>query len=269
MEFNPKLPLFQPTEIQERSNSRKRAREACTCPVCTKHKTHRTVKTQTYESSIYRRNQDPKPDTACLFKTHHQVCGDLSDTFVCCNLPTTQDRLLQVHRLHLGAHRLAIIHTPHETHDPRVAAVIPLAIIRGHHGPPPVQWSELSLALVPAGTLTDPEYTAQCFECTTNPDCPHIAAFQSMDDPDTPTPSPHMTPSQQGRGPKRKITKPTLGPYIDQPTWLRYWAGARKGKKNPETNSWITPAARHNRHRTTCNWLPQVHTLRGAYSDPV
>ena len=208
MELNPEMPLFQPAQVQERANSRKRAREACTCPVCTNRKTHRTVKTQTYESMIHRRRRDSKRHTACLFRTHGQIQENLPDTFVCCNIPKTQDKLLQVHRPHLGAHRLAIVHTPHDTQDPRVAVVFPLAIIRGQHGPPPVRWSELSLALVPAGTPADLEYTVQCYDCTRNPDCPHVTAFQRVDDLESTTHSPNMSPKQHyeavGRGPKKQ-----------------------------------------------------------------
>ena len=207
VDFNPEAPVFLPSEERERPNKRKRAKEVCKCPACRRQRMRRTVRTQTHESALVWSNQDPDP-TTCLFQVHQQAHKDLVDTFVCCNVPTTPDELLQVQRPHLGTHRLAIVHTPQETQDPRVAVVFPLAIIRGHHGPPPVRWSELSLALVPAGTHANPEYALQCYECKANPECSHIKAFQDEDDMDTPTASPYLTPTQWaevvGRGPKRQ-----------------------------------------------------------------
>jgi hypothetical protein len=203
MELNPEMLLFQPTK-QDRPNSRKRAREACTCPVCTNRKTHRTVKTQTEETL----------EPTCLFQAHHQAHRDLKDTFTCCNIPTTGDELLQIQNPYMGAHRLAIVHTPEDTQDPRVAVIFPLAIIRGHHGPPPVPWSELSLALVPLDAQASPEYALQCYDCTANPDCPHITAFRNEVDKDTPAPSPGSNPINWdavcGRGPKSRNT-PMVG----------------------------------------------------------
>ena len=168
----------------------------------------RTVRTQTQESALVWSNQDPYP-TTCLFQAHQQAHKDLVDTFVCCNVPTARDELLQVQRPHLGTHRLAIVHTPEKSQDPRVAVVFPLAIIRGHHGPPPVRWSELSLALVPADTRPNPEYALQCYECTANPECAHIKAFQEEESMDTPTASPPLNPNPMHRssGPRPEKTE--------------------------------------------------------------
>ena len=75
-------------------------------------------------------------------------------TFVCCDPALTHESTHQAHRPHLGAHRLTVVHTPQDTCDPRIVALILLTVIRGHNGPLPVPWSELSLGLVPAGTPT-------------------------------------------------------------------------------------------------------------------